>query len=295
MELEVKKINLDDWTLSGGGGNGQSYNHKNDASILLKLNKVSVPKKFAESEYLRTDSLHTMGVSCAKVLDFVTDGKRYGIIIEKVKGKQSFARIISENPDQIAFIAKTFAQEAHKLHQIECNNGIIPSYRDEYLKYLSQCRTLSNKEKNILRDALDAMDDMCYCIHGDLTPSNIIRADEKNYWIDLGDVTYGDPDIDFGNMMFVSDHVPPKLIEYFYHITRDQFREFVNIYAHEYFGERWNSQDLQEKLQKVLLIKIGLTVLKQPAAGLIYRPFIKGHKLRYAFMRKLMNLFIRKY
>lgn len=295
MELEVKKINLDDWVLSGGGGNGQSYNHKDDPTILLKMNKASLPKKFAEFEYLRTDSLYAMGVSCAKVIDLVTDGKRFGLIIEKVKDKRSFARIISDNPDQIVPLAKSFAQEARQLHQIRCNNGLIPSYRDEYLKYLSQCRFLSKREKRILKDALDAMDDKDYCVHGDLTPGNIIRADGKNFWIDLGDVTYGDPDIDFGNMMFVSNHVPPKLIEYLYHVSRDQFREFVDAYAHEYFGERWGSQALQEKLQKVLLVKVGLSVLKHPAAGIIYRPFIKGHKHRYALMRKLMDLFVRKY
>ena len=287
------KINLDDWILSGGGGNGLSYNHKKDESIILKMNKPSLPKEHTEREFQRSRALYEMGVNCPKVIDFVTDGHRYGLIEEKVNGKKSFARIISEAPDQLEPLAKAFAQRARLLHQIRCDNGLFPSYRENYLKKLAQSKVLSAKEKQILRDALDSMDDAVYCIHGDLTPGNIIRAGGKDYWIDLGDVMYGDPDIDFGNMMFLCDHVPVKLIDYLYHISLEQFREFVEIYGKEYFGDRWGTRELEDKLHKVLLLKAGSAVLKRPKSGILYRPLIRGDLRRYGIMKAIMNVFIR--
>lgn len=291
---EATLINIDDWVLSGGGGNGLSYNHKKDDTIILKMNKASLPKEHTEREFLRSQAFYEMGVNCPKVIDFVTDGHRYGLIEEKVNGKKSFARIISEAPDQLEPLAKAFAQRARLLHQIRCDNGLFPSYRENYLKKLAQSKVLSAKEKQILRDALDSMDDAVYCIHGDLTPGNIIRAGGKDYWIDLGDVMYGDPDIDFGNMMFICDHVPVKLIDYLYHISLEQFREFVGIYAREYFGDRWGTKELDEKLHKVLLLKAGSAVLKRPRSGILYRPLIRGDIRKYKVLASIMNRLIIK-
>lgn len=292
LPREATKIDIDDWELSGGGGNGLSYNHKKDDSIILKMNKASLPREHTEREFQKSQSLHGMGISCPEVKDFVTDGKRYGLIIEKVKEKKSFAKIISEDPGQLETIAKEFARRAKELHRVRCDNGLFPSYRENFLEHLSQSKVLSGKEKRILRDALDSMENAVTCIHGDLTPGNIIRAGEKDYWIDLGEVTYGDPDIDFGNMMFICNYVPVKLVDYLYHISREQFRKFVETYAQEYFGERWGTKELNEKLHYVLLLKAGSSVLKRPASAILYKPLISGHMRRYRILNAIMNVLV---
>ena len=35
--MEAIPISLDDYVLSGGGANGESYDHKTDPSVMLKL------------------------------------------------------------------------------------------------------------------------------------------------------------------------------------------------------------------------------------------------------------------
>ena len=35
--MEAIKISLDDYVLSGGGANGESYDHKTDPTMMLKL------------------------------------------------------------------------------------------------------------------------------------------------------------------------------------------------------------------------------------------------------------------
>lgn len=294
MNQEPTRIDLDDWELFGGGGNGLSYNHREDDTLVLKMNKASLPEEHTRQEFLLSRSLYEMGVNCPKVIDFVFDGERYGLVVEKVKDKKSFARIISEDPSQLEPLARAFARNARQLHSVRCGNGPVPSFREYYLNGLSDCKALSDKEKRILRDALDSMDDEDFCLHGDLTPGNIIRAGGKDYWIDLGEVTYGDPDIDFGYMMFISDHIPKKLVPYLYHISRKQFREFTRIFGQEYYGDRWGTPELNAKLHNVLLIKAGNSILKRPKAALIYRPLIGGRKLRYTLLRALMNLLVRE-
>lgn len=292
--MKATVINPDDWVMFGGGGNGLSYYHREDDSLVLKMNKASLPEEHTVREFQRSRSLYEMGVSCPRIIDFVTDGERFGLVVERIRDKKSFARMISEDPSMLEPLARDFAREAGLLHGIRCDNGLFPGYRENYLKGLSECGVLSDKEKGILRDALDEMDDKAYCIHGDLTPGNIIRAGGKDYWIDLGEVTYGDPDIDFGNMMFVSYHIPSKLVEYLYHISRAQFREFVRIYAQEYFGERWGTPELEKKLHAVLLLKAGNSILKRPRSAVLYRSLINGHKLRYSMIKGVTDMLVRK-
>lgn len=294
MSQEARRISLDDWELFGGGGNGLSYYNLQDDSIVLKMNKATLPPEHTLREFQRSKSLYEMGISCPRVIDFVTDGERYGLIVERIKEKKSFARIISEDPSQLEPLARAFAQNARQLHSVRCDNGLFPSFRENFLNGLSESTALSDKEKRILRKTLDSMSDEAFCIHGDLTPGNIIRAGGKDYWIDLGDVTFGDPDIDMGYLMFVADHIPTKLVDFLYHISRKQFQEFAEIYGQEYYGSRWRSPELEAKLHDVLLIKAGNSILKRPASGIIYRPLINGHTLSYSIRRSLLSLFVRK-
>lgn len=294
MSQEARRISLDDWELFGGGGNGLSYYNLQDDSIVLKMNKATLPPEHTLREFQRSKSLYEMGISCPRVIDFVTDGELYGLIVERIKEKKSFARIISEDPSQLEPLARAFAQNARQLHSVRCDNGLFPSFRENFLKGLSESTALSDKEKRILRKALDSMRDEAFCIHGDLTPGNIIRAGGKDYWIDLGDVTYGDPDIDMGYLMFVADHIPTKLVDFLYHISRKQFQQFAEIYGREYYGSLWRTPELEAKLHDVLLIKAGNSILKRPASGIIYRPLINGHTLSYSIRRSLMSLFVRK-
>lgn len=83
----ISQINLDDWIISGEGANGISYNHRDDDSVILKMNRASLPREHTEREFQRSLSLYEMDVSCPKVIELVTDGERYGLIVEKVDGK----------------------------------------------------------------------------------------------------------------------------------------------------------------------------------------------------------------
>lgn len=295
VNMEARMVNLDDWVLFGGGASGLSYNHKSDDSIVLKMNRASKPVEDTLREYQRSKALYQMGLNCPKVLDFVTDGERFGLTVEKVKNKKSFSRLIADDPQQLEAIAREFAQEAKALHQIRLDPDLFPSFRDKFLAGLASCKVLSEKDKHILSETLDKIDDGCFCIHGDMNPGNIIKAEGKNYWIDLGDVSYGDPDIDFADLIFAAENVPYKVMSSIFHFSKEQFVEMVKYYGQEYYGERWGTEELNDKLQNALIIKMGNTIIKRPLTARFYRPFIRGQKFKHKMMICLMNLLVRKY
>lgn len=108
-QRQAKLIDLNEWERSGGGGNGWSYINRNDSSIMLKLNKEEISEEISCREYQISAALYEMGISCPRVFDFVTDGTRYGMTVERIQGKKSYVRMIADNPGLLEPLAKDFA------------------------------------------------------------------------------------------------------------------------------------------------------------------------------------------
>ena len=86
--METKQINLNEWESFGGGGFGESFYNKTDDSVILKLNKASVSAQKAQEEFRRSKAVYDMGIPSAQPYEFVTDGERYGMIVQRIQGKE---------------------------------------------------------------------------------------------------------------------------------------------------------------------------------------------------------------
>lgn len=288
-------INLNDWERSGGGGNGWSYINRNDSSIVLKLNKEEIPKERTYREYLISSAVYEMGISCPKVFDFVTDGTRFGMTVQRIQDKKSYVRMIADNPELLEPLAKDFAVRSKEFHSIICDTSKFESKTERCRRLFAECQALPDSVKEMLYGCLDAMQDVPFPVHGDFTPGNIIRAGGKDYWIDLGDFAYGDPDMDLSNLVFLARYTPAKVVDYLFHITRKQFKQFLEIYGREYYGSRWGSPEMNQKIDCVVKIKTGLSIVNNPRSAILYLPLLRGRKRVFAIIMKIVDVLLRKY
>lgn len=294
--MDAKSINLEDWELFGGGGNGLSYYHKTDESIMLKLNKEEISKEKTEIEYSRSKKLNEQGLACPAVYDFVTDGKRYGMTMQRIKGKKSYARIISEDPSRLRELAIRFARMTRELHSIECDTSAFISNHAALKSRINGTDAIPADIRQMLTGYIDSFDNVAFGVHGDLNPGNIIQTEDgKDFWIDLGDFSYGDPDYDICSLLFLSSYTPAKVVEYLFHITRKQCAEILEIFGREYYGDKWHTPELDEKLHRILMVKAGATIAKNPRAAKLYLPLLKGQKLRQKFVGFIVDHLITKY
>ena len=92
--MEAVKISLSDYVLAGGGANGESYDHKTDPSVMLKLyhaGKIQQPL----SEMLLARKVFEAGIPSPEPGEYVvTEDGRYGIRFRRIVGKKSYARAI---------------------------------------------------------------------------------------------------------------------------------------------------------------------------------------------------------
>lgn len=123
--MEAKIINLEEWVSFGGGGFGESFYNKTDDSVILKLNKPSVSAGKAEDEFLRSKAVFEMGIPSAEPYDFVTDGERYGMTVQRIQGKQSLGKIIANHPERLDEMAGIAAEYAKALHATPCKTDLF--------------------------------------------------------------------------------------------------------------------------------------------------------------------------
>ena len=285
--MKAKTVNLQEWVSFGGGGFGESYYNKTDDSVILKLNKASVTEDKAREEFLRSKAVYDMGIPSAEPYEFVTDGERYGMIVQRIQGKESFGRIIADHPDRLSELAAVTAEYTKALHAIPCNTEVFDSMSLRTREMISANKTIPEPIKERLIGYIDELEPATTCLHGDLNPCNIITAQGKVYWIDLGDFSYGDPLLDFSIMVHMSYYGPNPLLLKLFHMDRKKMIQFYQAMGKQYFGPVWDTPEHQQKMERIAQIMAGKAICIWPSAYHVNLPYLQGKKLMTA-----LNLFI---
>ena len=285
--MNAKTINLEEWVPFGGGGFGESYYHKSDNSIVLKLNKPTITAQHTYLEFQRSKAVYDMGIPSAKPYEFVTDGNRYGMTMERIYGKKSFGRIIADAPERIEEMAVITAEYTKALHAMPCNTEIFDSVALRTREIITDSMELPEEIKTRLVHYIDELEPATTCLHGDINPCNIIMADGKIYWIDLGDFGYGDPMLDFNRLSHMSGYAPNPLLKKLFHMDRKMLSRFYDVMGRHYYGPRWDGPELKEKMSRIAQIMAGEAVCLWPQAYHVNLPYLQNKKILTS-----INLFI---
>ena len=109
---------------------GESYNHKDDPGIMLKLYPIDWTR-LAKKEYDRAGKAYALGIPTPepKALVTVPDG-RTGIIFQRIQGKKSYARAIGDDPSRTEELATRLAALCKTLHSTKVNMDELPSTKE---------------------------------------------------------------------------------------------------------------------------------------------------------------------
>ena len=180
-------IDMSDYVPAGEGANGQSFNHRSDPSVMLKLyfpGKVSQP--LHEMQMAR--KAYDIGIPTPEPGEYVvTPDGRYGIRFRRIEGKVSYARAVGDDPSGVARYAEEFAEMCLSLHSVILDRSEFNDVKDNYFQLLEENPFFSFMEKDLLARFISDVPDMDNALHGDLQFGNAIFAGEKRYFIDMGD------------------------------------------------------------------------------------------------------------
>lgn len=102
MTEELQIINLDDYVLTGEGGNGQTYVQSIRSDILLKVNNApNNNEATVRREMEMAKHVFGLGLPTPRIYEMVRVGDGYGLLFERIMGKRSLQRIMADFEAQV--------------------------------------------------------------------------------------------------------------------------------------------------------------------------------------------------
>ena len=241
-------ISLADYELSGGGANGESYNHRTDPGVMLKLyfpGKIQQPL----DEMMLARKVYEMGIPTPEPGDYVvTEDGRYGIRFRRIPGKVSYSRATGEHPEKVAQYAAEFAQMCRQFHAVHVDTAQFQNVKDRYYGLLAANPFFSAAEKDRIGRFIADVPDRDTALHGDLQYSNAIFVGDQRYFIDLGDFCYGDPLFDLGMVYLCCYLSDETFIRETFHMPKKVAMQFWDCFAPVYFGEGIPLKEIEEQV-----------------------------------------------
>ncbi|MBP5333136.1 MAG: phosphotransferase [Bacteroidales bacterium] len=246
--MEALKISLNDYVLSGGGFNGESYDHKTDPSVMLKLyfpGKIQQPL----DEMTLARKVFDLGIPSPEPGEYVvTEDGRYGIRFRRILGKKSYSRATGDNPEKVEQYATEFAQMCRFLHSTHVDPAQFQNVKDRYYRLLADNPFFTTEEKDKLGKFIADTPDEDTAIHGDLQFSNAIFAGDKKYFIDLGDFCYGNHLFDVAMVYLCCYLSGEDFIQETFHMPKSVAKKFWDFFAPVYYGPGRTPKDIEEEI-----------------------------------------------
>jgi len=247
--MDAIKISLDDYILSGGGANGESFDHRTDPGIMLKLyfpGKIQQPL----DEMLLARKVYELGIPTPEPGDYVvTEGGRYGIRFKRIVGKKSFSRATADEPEKVAQFAGDFARMCLDLHATKVDPAMFENVKHRYYRLLEENPFFTTAEKDKLGRFIADTPDEDTAVHGDLQYSNAIFVGDKRYFIDLGDFCWGNHLFDVAMVYLCCCLSGEDFIQETFHMPKSLSTRFWEEFAKVYFGADRPLSDVEEQIR----------------------------------------------
>lgn len=254
----VRRIDLNDWVLSGGGGAGVSYFHKTDLDLILKVDNREASLEEVETGLATARIVYGLGIPTPEPGEVVFDGQRYGQIFRRIQNKISYARLIGQHPEMIPQLSHDFVTIVKRLHSTIGKGSGLRDIKDVYGDFIqaNPFRTDELKAKAI--GLLRSLPDAPTCVHGDLHYGNLIKAGDENYLIDIASFSYGHPYFDIAMMMAIRNlsQDDTEFYQELFHNTAAQCKEFWECFIKEYFGPDVTEEEVEEKIMPFLCVRM---------------------------------------
>lgn len=256
VTYDAEILDMRDYERAGEGANGESYNHKTDPGIMVKIYNASMEPELIKTELDIARKVFDAGIPSPEPGTLVIDDKgRYGIKFKRLYDKISYARAVGNNPAEAGKYARMFAQMCKKLHSTHLDPSQFPSVKQQYLSMLADNPYWTDRHKAVIEGIIRNTPDTDTAVHGDLQFGNLLLVDGESYFIDLGEFAMGHPYFDLAMTLICGALNDEAFTQEFFHMNCATAREFWNVFVDEYFDSKYTPEQAYELLMPYAIVK----------------------------------------
>ncbi|MCQ2077993.1 MAG: phosphotransferase [Bacteroidaceae bacterium] len=243
-----KHLDMSKYIEFGASFLSKAYNSA-DGDAMIKVYSERTPHEVVMREKAVAKAVMLFGIPTPLVGTLYQDGESMGLDFERIEGKRSFSRIISEEPERLEEMTVRFAKMCKELHSKLCDTTVFTNKKMIYRPAILACKDITEEERQKALDFLDNVPNSTTCLHGDMQLSNVITNGKEDLWIDLSDFSYGCPMFDMGMWYFLSQLNPEHLMINLFHFGKKEMDQVWPIFVREYFGAKTEAEQAEVRKQ----------------------------------------------
>lgn len=246
-----KPLDMSQYVEFGASFLSKAYNSK-DGDSMIKVYGARVSKTLAAQEKAVAKAVLLFGLPTPLVGSLYVDGDHSALDFERIEGKRSFSRVVSEEPERLEEMSIRFARMCKKLHTTPCDTNMFNDRKLYYKAAIERCKCMTDDEKSRAYDFLNSIPDVTTCLHGDMQMSNVITTGKEDMWIDLSDFGYGYPMLDLGMWYFLSRLNTEERCRDLFHLGLEDMGRVWDAFAKEYFNVNTEAElaEVNKKVEK---------------------------------------------
>ena len=198
VEKAYRRIAVEGCEVIGKGANGVVYRIDPDTIVKVYSHENALSEIKQERELAR--KAFVKGIPTAISYDVVRVGDYFGSVFELLNA-DSFARILSKEPERFEEVARLSADLLLKIHNTELEPGELPDMKQKALDWVGYCEPfLAPELYQKLRALVEAVPETHSMLHGDYHLKNVMLQNGESLLIDMDTLCMGHPIFEFGSV-----------------------------------------------------------------------------------------------
>lgn len=194
----LREISLEGCEQIGYGMTGLVY--RMDIDTVVKVFYPEISKETAERERNSAKIAFTCGFPTAISFELATCNGCYAIIFEQLKAK-TVSELINANPEKVEEYGIRMGRLLKEIHSLKTEDERLNDIKALYIERSRKMREwLTEDETAVLVGLYESLPDTGTMLHGDFHSKNIMEQNDELLMIDMGDVGYGHPLLDWAGV-----------------------------------------------------------------------------------------------
>ncbi len=244
----MKEMDIKSLKLVGQGNTAEIYEYEKDK--IIKLFRNGITKEIAILEYEKAKFVQVYILNAPRVYDFLQLEDRFGIIYERIYGKDMISEMI-KSITKINYYSKKLAHVHMGIHK-----NIVPyeekySLKDKLIYDIDAVEVISKEQKEALKRHIMELPDGESLCHMDFHPGNIMIQDDEAIIIDWMTACVGNPCADVARTIIMLTYGELPNANFF---VRKLVMLFQRHVAKVYYSEYLKCKEIsKEEVEKWML------------------------------------------